>query len=133
MTLEDRIQAFLAGGPFAVVGASRDRAKFGNKVLRSYLQNGREVYPVNPIAGEVEGLTAYPDLVSLPRRVESISVITPPPITETIVEQAGELGIKHIWMQPGAESVKAVQRAEQLGMSVIEGGPCVLVVQGFRE
>ena len=133
MTLEGRIQAFLAQGPFAVVGASRDRAKFGNKVLRAYLQNGREVYPVNPTADEVEGLTAYTDLASLPQRVRSISVITPSPITETIVEQAGELGIKHIWMQPGAESVKAVERAEQLGMNVIAGGPCVLVIQGFHE
>jgi predicted CoA-binding protein len=133
MMLEERIQAFLAQGPFAVVGASRDRAKFGNKVLRAYLQNSREVYPVNPTADEVEGLTAYTDLASLPRCVESVSVITPPPITETIVEQAGELGIKHIWMQPGAENVKAVERAEQLGMNVISGGPCILVVQGFRE
>ena len=60
-------------------------------------------------------------------------VITPPKVTEAVVEEAGRLGIKHLWMQPGAESDAAVSRARELGMNVISGGPCVLVVLGFRE
>ncbi len=133
MTVQDRIDAFLAGTPHAVVGASRDRAKYGNKVLRAYLQNDREVYPVNPNSKEVEFLATFPDLASLPQPVHGVSVITKADVTESIVEQAAELGIKNIWMQPGAESEKAVKRAEQLGINVIAGGPCALVTLRYRE
>ena len=133
MTLQERIDAFFAGKPHAVVGASRERAKYGNKVLRAYLQTDHEVYPVNPHTTMVEGLETFPDLASLPQPVHGISVITRPDVTESIVEQAAELGIKNVWMQPGAESEKAVERAEQLGMNVIAGGPCALVTLRYRE
>lgn len=133
MPLERQIEQFLAGLPHAVVGASRDRAKYGNKVLRVYMQNNRPVYPVNPNAQTVEGLACYPDLASLPEKVHGISIVTPPEVTERIVEQAGELGIENVWMQPGAESERAVARAGELGMNVIAGGPCALVTMGYRE
>ncbi len=133
MTLEEQIERFLGGSPHAVVGASQDRSKYGNKVLRAYLQKNRAVFAVNPTADEVEGEEAYPNLALLPTPVHGISVITPPDVTETIVEQAGELGIANIWMQPGAESETAIQRAQELGMNVIAGGPCALVILGYRE
>lgn len=133
MDLQTRIEAFLSGSPFAVVGASADRAKYGNKVLRCYVQNGRVVYPVNPTATEVEGLRAFANLRSVPEAVHGVSIITPPPVTERIVEKAGELGIRHLWMQPGAESAKAVKRARELGMNIIAGGACLLVVLGYSE
>ena len=133
MTESDKIDAFLASGPHAVVGASQDRSKYGNKVLRAYMQDGREVYPVNPTAQEVEGLKSYPDLASLPTAVHGISVITPPQVTESIVEQASSLGVKHIWLQPGSESQQAVDWAEQQGINVIYGGPCVLITLRYRE
>lgn len=128
------IEDFLSHGPWAVAGASHDRSKYGNKVLRCYLQNGRTpVYPVNPRASEVEGEKAYPDLRSLPGPVHGLSVITPPAITEGLVEEAAEVGIGRLWMQPGAESRRALARAAELGLDVIAGGPCLLVVLGFRE
>jgi len=132
-TEEERIQAFLAAGPFAVVGASTDRSKYGNKVLRCFQQNGRKVHPVNPKAPEVEGLTAYPSLAALPEPVPAISVITPPAATEKVVREAHAAGVKHVWMQPGAESDEAIRTAASLGMNVIAGGPCALVVLGYRE
>lgn len=131
--LQMRIDSFLAGSLFAVVGASTDRSKYGNKVLRCYMQNGRVAFPVNPTMTEVEGLKAYANLKAVPEPVHGISIITPPRVTERIIEEAGELGIKHVWMQPGAESAGAVKRAEELGMSVIAGGACLLVVLGYRE
>jgi len=133
MTETERIDAFLASGPFAVVGASTDRSKYGNKVLRCYQQHGREVYPVNPKAPEVEGLVAYPSLAALPSKVPAISVITPPAATEQVVREAHAAGVRHVWMQPGAESDEAVRTAQALGMNVIAGGPCLLVVMGYRE
>jgi predicted CoA-binding protein len=131
--LSDAISEFLAGNVFAVVGASNDRWKYGNKVLRCYLQNGRKAIPVNPNATIVEGISAVPDLASLPEPVHGASIITPPDVTERIVEQAAAAGITRLWMQPGAESDRAIERAEELGLSVIAGGPCVLVALGYRE
>ncbi len=128
-----QIDDFLAGKVYAVVGASADRSKYGNKVLRCYLQKGRKAFPVNPRAKQVEGLDAYPDLASLPEEVHGVSIITPPEVTERIVEEAAKAGVKRLWMQPGAESGLAVERAGELGLSVISGGPCLLVALGYRE
>ncbi|MDA0745433.1 MAG: CoA-binding protein [bacterium] len=133
MTLDEKINTFLQTGPYAVVGASQNRDKYGNKVLRCYLQHNLKAYPINPRETEIEGQNTYPDLASLPEPVERISVITPPSITEYIVEQAATAGIKHVWMQPGAESPNAVERAEALGINVIPGTACLLVALGYTE
>jgi predicted CoA-binding protein len=133
MTEQEQIKQFLAGKRFAVVGASKDRAKYGNKVLRAYLQNHRDAIPVNPGADQIEGLTAYRDLASVPSDVDGVSIITPPAVTEKVVEQALQRGIKHIWMQPGAESAAAIESAENAGANVIAGGPCLLVALRYRE
>jgi len=128
-----KIESFLSAGPYAVVGASRDRGKYGNKVLRCYLQHGLEVYAVNPSATEVEGVASVSSLRQLPTPVRGISVITPPDVTERVVENAPAAGAEFVWMQPGAESAAAVTRAETLGLTVISGGPCLLVALGFRD
>ena len=133
MSQQDQIKTFLAGKRFAVVGASQDREKYGNKVVRVYQQNGLDVVPINPKAAEVEGLPAFPDLASLLHPVDGISIVTPPAVTEKAVEQAVKLGIKNIWMQPGAESPRAVELAEHAGANVIAGGPCILVALRYHE
>jgi len=127
-----RIQGFLESGPYAVVGASIDREKYGNKVLRCYQQRGLEVYPINARAAEVEGLRSFPDLASVPVQLRAISVITPPKVTEQVVRDAAAAGIRYVWMQPGAESEEAIRVAEGLGLELIHSGPCALVVMGFR-
>lgn len=118
---------FFRAGPFAVVGASSDRSKFGNKVLRAYMDAGMTAYPINPRADDIEGLAAYGSLAELPETVGGVSIITPPAITERVVEEAAAHGAKAVWMQPGAESLAAIRRAKELGLDVIAGGPCVLV------
>jgi predicted CoA-binding protein len=130
---EDAIKQFLEGDVFAVAGASPKRDKYGNKVLRAYMQANRTVFPIHPAADVVEGLDVYRDLASLPTTVHGLSVITPPVVTETLVEQAAELGIRHVWLQPGAESPRAIQLASDAGISLIHSGPCLLVVLGYRE
>ena len=126
------IETFLAAKTFGVAGASPDREKYGNKVLRTYLQHGRSVVPIHPSQPEVEGEKAYRSIDEAPE-IESLSIITPPPVTEAIVDQAIQAGVKHLWMQPGAESDAAIERARQAGLTVIAGGPCLLVVLGFRD
>jgi len=132
--MDQNIQDFLAAGPYAVVGASTNRAKYGNKVLRCYVQNGRTpLYAINPRADEIEGVPAYASLADVPERPRSVSIITPPEITERVVDEAIALGVEQLWMQPGAESPTAVARAEEAGLGVIADGSCLLVVLGYRE
>lgn len=136
-TTQEKIDAFFDGSPHAVAGASTNREKYGNKVLRCYMQNDREVIPINPRADEIEGLKCYADFASVPETetgaVHGISIITPPAITLQVIEDAAAAGIKHVWMQPGAESDEAIEAAEAHGMNVIANGPCLLVVLGYRE
>lgn len=129
--MRKKIEQFLSSPAFGVVGASANRAKFGNMVLRCYQHNSRVVYPVNPQLDEVEGLTCLKSINDLPNTVESISVITPPSVTEQVVELAYAKGIKNIWMQPGAESEIAIQKCVNYGINVIADGSCILVVLEF--
>lgn len=128
--MQDLIDDFLAAGPYAVAGASNDRTKYGNKVLRAYLDRGITAYPVHPVEKVVEKIPAYANLSSLPKGVRGLSIITPAPVTERLVEEAAKVGITRVWMQPGAESAVAIERALELGLKVIAGGPCVLVELG---
>ncbi len=131
-SVADDIREFLAGNVFAVAGASSNREKYGNKVLRCYQQHGREVFAVNPREADIEGAPTVAKLADLPKPVHGLSIITPPSITERLVDEAHEAGITRVWMQPGAESRLAIDRARAHGMLVIAGGPCVLVSLGFR-
>lgn len=131
--MQNQVAEFLDGSPHAVVGASQNRDKYGNKVLRAYLQNDRDVVPINPKEEEIEGLPVCKSLSDCPEGLHGISVVTPPQVTEAVIEEAGRVGIKHVWLQPGAESDQAVARAEELGMNIIAGGPCVLVTLQYRE
>lgn len=133
MATREQIETFLAAPVFGVVGASSRREKYGNKVLRCYLQNGRRAVPVNPVEKEIEGIACVAGVSDLPPEVASISVITPPAITEKIVEQAIEKGVRNIWMQPGAESPAAVAKCRDNGINVIADGSCVLVVLGYSD
>lgn len=130
-TLENKVAAFFSSPAFGVAGASSNRNKFGNKVLRVYIQHHKKVYPINPREKMIEGILCLANVENLPDEVKSLSIITPPAITEKIVEAAIKKGIQHIWMQPGAESEKAIQLCEKSGMTLIAKGPCILVILGF--
>ena len=133
MATREQIDRFLASPAFGVVGASANRQKYGNKVLRCYLQNGRRAIPVNPTEQEIEGIPCVAGIADLPPEAESISMITPPAVTAKLVPLAIERGIRNIWMQPGAESPEAVDLCRRKGINVIADGSCVLVVLGYHE
>ena len=133
MLIDQKIETFLAASAFGVVGASINRDKYGNKVLRCYLQNLRTAIPVNPRESTIEGVETAGSVTELPDGVDSISIITPPATTLRVVEEAIEKGIKNVWMQPGAESDEAIKLAEDNGLNVIADGSCVLVVMGYSE
>lgn len=133
MTVDQQIESFLKAAAFGVVGASSNRDKYGNKVLRCYQQDGRVVVPVHPSEKQIEGLDCVASVTELADDVSSISVITPPKITEKVVEQAISRGIQNIWMQPGAESPAAIENARANGINVIADGSCLLVVLHYHE
>lgn len=133
MSSKEQIDRFLASAAFGVVGASSNRQKYGNRVLRCYLQNGRQAVPVNPNEAEIEGVPCVGSIGELPASVKSISMITPPAVTEKLVPQAIAHGIENIWMQPGAESAGAVALCRDKGINVIADGRCILVQLGYHD
>lgn len=129
--LNNQIEQFFKSPAFAVIGASSSRAKYGNKVLRCYLQHNKKVYPVNPQELIIEDLPVIRSVSELPDDVKSVSIITPPAITETIVRAAIKKRIKNIWIQPGAESDLAIQCCITNKINLIAGGPCILVMMEY--
>lgn len=124
--LSPDIAKFFTSPAYAVVGASANRNKFGNKVLLCYLQQNKKVYPINPREDTIAGLKCIKNIADLPDNVKSISIVTPPQVTEKIVAEAITKKIENIWMQPGAESDLAVQLCRNNHINVIAGGPCIL-------
>ena len=133
MTIQEQIQQFLASPVFGVVGASINRDKYGNKVLRCFQQSGKVVIPVNPNEAQIEGVACAATISDLPTDALSISMITPPAVTARLVPLAIEKGIKNVWMQPGAEHPDAVTLCRERGINVIADGSCILVVMGYHE
>ena len=114
----------------AILGASRDRRKYGNKSVRAHLQQGYEVFPVNRHADTIEGLKAYPDLASVPvKTLDRISVYLPPEIVLRLLDKIQKRGAKEVWLNPGSDSPEVVARAEALGLDVIRA--CSIVNVGL--
>ncbi|KAG0196718.1 hypothetical protein BGX28_009837 [Mortierella sp. GBA30] len=113
---------------FAVVGASNNPSKFGNKVLRWYIDHGYTAVPVNPREKMIESLSCVPNLSTLPGEPGDyhVSIITPPAVTKSVLEEAHRNGIKRVWLQPNVDSPEALAFAQEAGIKIIAGGPCVL-------
>ncbi len=121
------ISAMLKAATFAVVGASRRPEKYGFLVYRSLKDAGKTAYAVNARADQVDGDICYPNLAALPVVPEVAVMVVPPPATEAAVAECARLGIRHLWMQPGAESDDAVRACHAAGIAVVSGGPCIMV------
>lgn len=121
------IEDFLNSSSFAVAGASADPNKYGNIVFRALLASGRKVVPLNPKGIVLEGVASFPDLKAMAWVPEAVSLVTPPSVTREVVNAAIALGVKRLWMQPGAEDAVASERARQAGLLVIDDGSCILV------
>ncbi len=104
----------------AILGASADRSKFGNKSVRAHLQQGYDVYPVNPRGGEIEGLKAYASLAEVPvERLTRISVYLPPHIGLKTLDEVAAKGCDEFWLNPGSDSDEVVAMARELGLEPI--------------
>jgi len=113
----------------AVIGASPDRAKFGNKGVRAYVAQGYDVYPVNPKGGEIEGLPVYRTIGDVPvARLNRISVYLPPAVLIGLLDAIAAKGCDELWLNPGSESSEVIEKAEHLGLNVVQA--CSIVAIG---
>lgn len=113
----------------AVVGASNDESKYGYKVYKMYVgRGGCTVYPVNPNADKVQGAKSYSRLRDLLVVPDLVSVVTPPEVSEKILDEAIALGVKNIWFQPGAESDQILLKSKGRKDINIITNQCVLKV-----
>jgi predicted CoA-binding protein len=113
----------------AIVGASTDRAKFGNKAVRAFKQQGYDVYPVNPNEVEVEGVPAYRSILDVPVRPQLVSVYVRPSVLLKMLYEIRARGCDELWLNPGTESDEVLAEAERLGLNVIRA--CSIVGIGM--
>ena len=113
----------------AVIGASADPTKFGNKAVRAYRKMGYEVYPIHPKAAEIEGLKAYATLDDVPRKeFERVSFYVPPAVGMGVIEAVARKQVDEVWLNPGTESAELEAKARELGLNVIVG--CSILAVG---
>ena len=114
----------------AVIGASNDRGKYGNKAVRAYRRQGWTVYPINPQGNEIEGLPAYRRIEDLPGPVDRFSLYVPPQVGVTLLAAIAASGPAELWVNLGAESEALLAEAQRLGLDPIQA--CSIVDIGER-
>ena len=117
--MEGLIEEFINQRVWAVVGSSTDPDKFGHQIFRDLREAGYTVYGVNSRGGRIEGQKLYPTLSDLPERPAVVDIVVPPAVTEEIVRQCAQLGLKRVWMQPGSESETAIQFCQEHDIKVV--------------
>ncbi|MEM6330455.1 MAG: CoA-binding protein [Planctomycetota bacterium] len=104
----------------AILGASADRRKFGNKAVRAHVRQGYTVFPVNPKGGTIEGLPVYTSLAEAPAgHLDRISVYLPPAVAVAAMEEIAARGCGELWLNPGADAPEVIARARELGLEPI--------------
>lgn len=123
--LREAADEFLSCERIAVAGVSRSSGEAANAIYRKLKSEGHTVFPVNPSAEEVEGDPCYPDLASIPDRIEAVVVATHPSVTPDVVRECADLGISRVWMHrsfgTGSVSEEAVRLCRERGIAVIPG------------
>jgi uncharacterized protein len=104
----------------AVIGASSDRRKFGNKAFRAFQAEGYTVIPINPNEASVEGVSTYPSVMEVPETIDMATVYVPPEIGITLLDGFERKQIAEIWINPGAESDALIAEARRRKLNVIE-------------
>lgn len=103
----------------AIVGASNDRHKFGNKALRAFQAEGHTVIPINPHETQVEGIRAYKSVLDVPGPIDMVTVYVQPSVATALLDEFATKGIAEIWINPGAEDDALMGEAERRGLNVI--------------
>jgi hypothetical protein len=115
----------------AIIGASSDRAKFGNRSVRAYAKQGWTVYPVNPKEAEIEGLPCYAAIADVPSgRLDRVTLYLGPALGIKAIDEIAKRGeIGEVMLNPGADDPAVVARGRELGLNVVVG--CSLIALGL--
>lgn len=114
----------------AIIGASADRAKFGNKAVRAFLHAGWTVYPMNPKEKTIEGLACYAHLVEVPQPLRRISVYVPPAVGKKLLTDIAAMAHDELFFNPGSDGDGIIDEAKALGLAPIQA--CSIVNIGLR-
>ena len=117
---------------WVVVGATPNKEKTANHIVKKLISGGYEVYCVNPNYDEIEGMKCYKDIDSIPEKPDGIDFVVPPSVTLKAIESLNPDEIKCLWMQPGSFDDAVVKRAKERGFKVIADGACILVEMGLN-
>ncbi len=112
----------------AIIGASKNRNKYGNKALRAWIKAGAEAIPVNPHEEEIEGIKCYKSVKDIPGKLEEASFYVPPTIGLTVVNDCKEKGIKKAYLNPGSESEELIKALKEAGIEPIMA--CSIIAAG---
>ena len=126
MNSKKMVEEFLAQKRIAVVGVSRKKTKFGNAIYKELKQKGYQVYPVNPNITNHEGDICFPDLHSVPEKLDAVVINVSPAQTEKVVREAKQAGINKVWLQQGSQSDEAVKYCEENGIDCVSN-ECILM------
>jgi len=126
MTSLASVNAFIEKPALALVGLSRSGKKFGNLALRELRSKGYRVYPIHREANEIDGVTCYRSFTDLPEHVDAVLVVVPPAEAASVIKDAADAGIHHVWLQQGAESPAVLQACAERGLDTV-AGECVLM------
>jgi len=124
--MKDLVIDFLKQKNFALIGSFRNKDKFAYRILVDLMRKGYEVFPVNPRLREVEGRACYKTISDIPENVDVVNIVTPALITESILKECLQKGIKRAWLQPGAESQAAIKFCQDNDIKVVYG-ICVML------
>jgi predicted CoA-binding protein len=103
----------------AIIGASSDRRKFGNRALRAFLRQGYTVFPINPNETQVEGLKTYRSVLDVPGAIDMATFYVPPEIGQRIIAEVAQKRIPEVWLNPGSESDELIRLARALNVEPI--------------
>jgi len=103
----------------AVIGASSDREKFGNKALRAFANKGYTVFPIHPTETEVEGHPAFKSVLDVPGGIDMATFYVPRAVGLRVLADVVKKGIPEVWLNPGADDRQVVEKARALGLKTV--------------
>ncbi len=113
----------------AVIGASANRSKFGNKCVRAYKSLGWIVFPINPRERFIEGLKCYSSILELPFVPNRVSIYLKPEVSLGLVEDLSKFGVKEVFLNPGSESEALISKLKAAGIKPVLA--CSIAFEGL--
>jgi len=126
MSSKTEVENFVSQKKIAVIGASRNKNKFGFMACKELNKKGYELFPVNPHAENIDGLKCFSDIEEIPVQIDAALLVVPPAISEEMVKKVAAKGIKNVWLQQGAESDSAINFCRQNNINVVHG-ECIIM------